>query len=150
MGRADQTERKNARELVFERDGYTCRYCGRKDGPLHADHVYPYTKGGETSIDNMVTACEKCNTSKGSKVGIWPKPIGYFDAQPSKPNLNIVLWWGITNLIISFFGMSRGGGSFTMVVFWVGVFQCAIGLYMVFSNIRFDEAFQVESQDETE
>jgi hypothetical protein len=79
MGRADQTERKMFREKVFERDGYTCRYCGGRDGPFHADHVYPYKKGGETSIANMVTACERCNTRKGSKVGIYPMPIGYFD-----------------------------------------------------------------------
>src|SRR5258708_36148666 len=63
---------------VIERDNYTCRYCGNTSPPFHADHVYPYSKGGETSINNMVTACQRCNVKKGSKVGIYPKPIGYF------------------------------------------------------------------------
>lgn len=67
------------REQVFERDNYTCRYCGSKEGPFHADHVYPYSKGGETSIDNLVTACQKCNAKKQAKIGLWPKPIGYFE-----------------------------------------------------------------------
>jgi len=67
------------RKRVFERDNYTCRYCGDKDGPFHADHVYPFSKGGETSIDNLVTACEFCNHSKHNRIGRWPKPIGYFE-----------------------------------------------------------------------
>jgi hypothetical protein len=67
------------RQRVFERDNYTCRYCGSKEGPFHADHVYPYSRGGETSINNMVTACARCNTKKSSKVGRWPMPLGYWD-----------------------------------------------------------------------
>ncbi len=63
------------RQQVFRRDHYTCRYCGSKDGPLHADHVYPASKGGETTLSNLVTACQHCNVKKGSRVGIWPKPI---------------------------------------------------------------------------
>lgn len=63
------------RRAVFKRDGYRCRYCGSTTGPFHADHVYPESKGGETTIDNLVTACARCNISKGSKVGYWPTPI---------------------------------------------------------------------------
>ena len=62
------------RQTVFKRDNYTCRYCGAS-GPevqLHADHVYPESKGGETTIDNLVTACKKCNIKKQAKVGVWP------------------------------------------------------------------------------
>jgi hypothetical protein len=68
----------NVRQAVFERDSYTCRYCGDKHGPFQADHVYPESRGGETTISNLVTACQKCNNKKHSKVGMWPKPIGYF------------------------------------------------------------------------
>lgn len=75
--------RSDIREEVFERDGYTCRYCGNKEGPFHADHVYPSSKGGETSIENLVTACVHCNTKKQAKVGLWPKPIGYWE-EPKK------------------------------------------------------------------
>lgn len=64
---------------VLLRDRYTCRYCGTKKGPFHIDHVYPHSKGGETSVRNSVTACKRCNLSKHDRVGIWPKPIGYFD-----------------------------------------------------------------------
>jgi HNH endonuclease len=63
------------RKQVFERDRYTCRYCGYTGGPLHADHVYPESKGGETTLENLSTACPDCNMSKSDKVGIWPLPI---------------------------------------------------------------------------
>lgn len=67
------------RKKVLERDGYRCRYCGSFDGPFEMDHVYPESKGGETSVKNIVTACHKCNNKKSYNVGLWPKPIGYFD-----------------------------------------------------------------------
>lgn len=67
------------RLFILERDNHTCRYCGSRTPPFHLDHVYPVIKGGETSLDNIVTACISCNAKKHSRIGIWPKPIGYFD-----------------------------------------------------------------------
>lgn len=53
---------------VLERDGYTCQYCGAKapDVALHVDHIVPVAEGGTDDIGNLVTACEYCNTGKGS------------------------------------------------------------------------------------
>lgn len=69
------------REKVFARDKHTCRYCGDKNGPFQADHVYPESKGGETTLNNLVTACEKCNNKKRAKIGVWPKQVDYFDTK---------------------------------------------------------------------
>lgn len=63
------------RVQVFKRDNYTCQYCGRTDAPLHADHVYPESKGGETSLANLITSCGHCNHKKHNKVGMWPRKI---------------------------------------------------------------------------
>lgn len=55
---------------VFRRDGFRCRYCGRSvdDGAvLHADHVIPESKGGPTTLENLVTACRECNIGKSDK-----------------------------------------------------------------------------------
>ena len=50
---------------VFKRDDNTCVYCGEKDiKKLTIDHVYPKSKGGKDSWDNVVTACNKCNNVK--------------------------------------------------------------------------------------
>jgi hypothetical protein len=43
------------------------------------DHVYPYHKGGETTVNNLVTACAHCNTSKQGRVGIWPASLDILD-----------------------------------------------------------------------
>lgn len=50
---------------VFERDGYRCRYCGRK-APLTVDHVILWENGGATVPDNLISACRRCNKTRGS------------------------------------------------------------------------------------
>lgn len=55
------------RASVFERDNYTCTYCGVHGVPLECDHVVPVRLGGETCKGNLTTACKTCNRSKGSK-----------------------------------------------------------------------------------
>lgn len=56
------------REQVFERDKYTCQYCGCQEGPFECDHVVPVSKGGGDDPDNLKTACKPCNRSKGAKM----------------------------------------------------------------------------------
>lgn len=55
------------RAQVFERDGYRCVYCGDASEPLHCDHVLPFSKGGQSTLSNLVTACAPCNISKGAR-----------------------------------------------------------------------------------
>lgn len=61
---------------VFRRDGFRCRYCGKSvdDGAiLHADHVIAESKGGPTTLENLVTACQECNIGKSDKdIGATP------------------------------------------------------------------------------
>lgn len=52
---------------VFQRDGFTCQYCGAVGVRLECDHVIPWTAGGPTSEQNLKTACVPCNRSKGAK-----------------------------------------------------------------------------------
>jgi predicted Zn-ribbon and HTH transcriptional regulator len=52
---------------VFQRDGFRCRYCGRgatQGAILHLDHVVPFSAGGETTEENLLTACDTCNLGK--------------------------------------------------------------------------------------
>ena len=55
------------RSLVFERDDFTCQYCGGT-GRLECDHVVPVARGGGHDLKNLATACKPCNQSKGSKL----------------------------------------------------------------------------------
>ena len=57
---------------VFERDNHRCVYCGRDlladfESFLMAeeDHLVPQYKGGDSSVENIVTACSTCNQLKG-------------------------------------------------------------------------------------
>ena len=43
-----------------------CAYCDT-DAKLTADHVVPLSKGGSDHIENILPACQPCNSSKGTK-----------------------------------------------------------------------------------
>lgn len=57
---------KRLREDIRRRDGGRCRYCGTLGSCL--DHVFPHSKGGADTMENLVLACERCNTLVGARV----------------------------------------------------------------------------------
>jgi 5-methylcytosine-specific restriction endonuclease McrA len=65
-----QVKRKPKREIkvsrigIYNRDNFTCQYCGIKNKDLTLDHVYPRHLGGSHTWDNLVTCCKKCNHFK--------------------------------------------------------------------------------------
>ena len=73
LGRYDRIPRKEirfTRDNVFQRDSYTCQYCGKRFDPrqLNIDHVIPRDKGGPTTWENVVTSCVPCNSRKANKL----------------------------------------------------------------------------------
>lgn len=66
------------RIAILLRDGNTCVYCGAVKGSrarvngkmtrvkMTVDHVTPKSWGGRDSPENMVCACERCNTIKAT------------------------------------------------------------------------------------
>lgn len=78
---AERTRAWRIRTAVFERDNFTCRYCGVTDHPrgwLVAEHVEP---DGSSDLENLVTACRSCNKRKGRRTPeqagmiLLPQPI---------------------------------------------------------------------------
>jgi 5-methylcytosine-specific restriction endonuclease McrA len=63
-------ELKFNRQSIFERDDFTCQYCGRTFSTkgLNLDHVIPRHRGGQTSWENIVTSCLPCNTRKANRL----------------------------------------------------------------------------------
>ena len=63
----ERDEYRKFRDLVLNRDGHSCVYCGAKNVPLQLDHVTPRSRGGADTPENLVSCCKPCNTSKGAK-----------------------------------------------------------------------------------
>lgn len=57
------------RKELFERDKWTCAYCGEKVTSENAtlDHLIPQYKGGKNTKENLKTACLLCNSIKSGK-----------------------------------------------------------------------------------
>ncbi len=54
---------------VMQRDNFKCCACGASPAKdpsveLHIDHIIPWSKGGETVMENLQTLCSKCNLGK--------------------------------------------------------------------------------------
>jgi len=81
--RLPKKEVKFTRQNIFERDEYTCQYCGKNFEPrdLNLDHVVPRDKGGRNSWENIVTSCIRCNTKKANKL---PHQAGMFPLKEPK------------------------------------------------------------------
>jgi 5-methylcytosine-specific restriction endonuclease McrA len=53
------------RDVVLQRDGRTCAYCGGHADSV--DHILPRSRGGGDSWINLVAACRLCNGLKGDR-----------------------------------------------------------------------------------
>ena len=64
---------QNTRIAVFERDHYTCRFCGRSaftdKAKLYAHHALYWMGRHANRVDEMVTCCERCHTSDNHRPG---------------------------------------------------------------------------------
>ena len=60
-------QKRLVRLEVFNRDKYTCQYCGKETRDLTLDHVIPRHRRGEHSWENVVSACPACNRRKAGR-----------------------------------------------------------------------------------
>lgn len=60
------------RYTIFERDNFTCQYCGRNvkedKVKLVIDHKVPKKRGGTDKFDNLITCCFDCNAGKRDRL----------------------------------------------------------------------------------
>ncbi len=59
------------RWTILKRDNFCCKKCGRSPAKdpsivLHIDHVLPWSRGGETEVENLETLCDRCNLGKSN------------------------------------------------------------------------------------
>ena len=54
----------NTKEMVLNRDNYTCQYCGgkHKDSRLNVHHIQFRSNGGSDNQENLITLCHTCHS----------------------------------------------------------------------------------------
>ena len=60
-------QRKLPRLEIYQRDNFTCQYCGKQTSQLTLDHVIPRYRGGGHLWENVVSACGNCNRRKAGR-----------------------------------------------------------------------------------
>jgi len=98
------------RHMIFDRDKHTCQYCGIQANPEHykydtyrgvdyiryeggvvlnVDHKTPWSKGGRTTLNNLITVCLACNQKKHSKNALdWQESVNMSKHVKSQPVVN--------------------------------------------------------------
>ncbi len=67
MIKRPRPKRKLTRFEIFNRDQYTCQYCGKETNKLTLDHIIPRYRGGQHTWENVVSACVSCNRRKAGR-----------------------------------------------------------------------------------
>lgn len=57
------------RQYIYDRDGHRCVKCGTTE-ELTLDHIKPWSRGGENTVENLQTMCRRCNCSKGNRIEV--------------------------------------------------------------------------------
>jgi hypothetical protein len=65
-----QRARRRVLPIVLARDGYICQICGEPVllEELSLDHVYPKSRGGAHTKENLRVVHRRCNSRKGARV----------------------------------------------------------------------------------
>ena len=88
-----------SKKNVLRRDQFTCQYCGSSDGEMTLDHIYPRSKGGESTWKNVVCSCRVCNARKGNCL---PEEIGMvLISKPTHPIFPLIGSFGKSSVIFS-------------------------------------------------
>lgn len=69
-------KRKYRQRQVYKKCGGKCVYCGkslkiktnRLEEKMTIDHWIPKSRGGDGNIENLVCACNRCNSKKGDQM----------------------------------------------------------------------------------
>lgn len=75
-----------SKKNIIIRDDLICQYCGAHKNKLTIDHVIPVSKGGKSSFENCVAACQDCNNKKGNKLPSEARM--YLKKQPTSPTIS--------------------------------------------------------------
>ncbi|MGY2085117.1 HNH endonuclease [Blastococcus sp. SYSU DS0539] len=68
-----QPDRAARLQLILDRDGATCVWCGRAFSAQvrpTTEHVVPRVKGGPSWLENEVAACGRCNGERGHRTPV--------------------------------------------------------------------------------
>lgn len=56
---------RGLRQLIYERDGHRCRFCGHPRH-LQLDHIIPWSADGPDISSNFRTLCQQCNEQRSN------------------------------------------------------------------------------------
>lgn len=57
-----------SKKHVLLRDDYRCGYCDEQGGSeMTVDHIYPRSRGGKSTWENLIACCSRCNFRKRNR-----------------------------------------------------------------------------------
>ena len=79
VGKGGDAVDKAARRAILHRDKSACGYCGGHATTI--DHIFPKSRGGLDTWDNLIAACLECNQRKRNRT---PEEAGMKTLWPTR------------------------------------------------------------------
>jgi hypothetical protein len=83
------TQWARKRQRIYDRDGNACVFCGTTER-LTLDHIIPRSRGGTDRLDNLQTACKRCNGLKSAYIegeDGWPAQLRRRSSPPASKEI---------------------------------------------------------------
>jgi 5-methylcytosine-specific restriction endonuclease McrA len=66
----DAKSKRSKRQKLIAEYGYYCFWCGKSltEDAITIEHLYPKSRGGSNSLENLRLACKPCNQSRGNSL----------------------------------------------------------------------------------
>jgi hypothetical protein len=99
---------KSLRQIIRKRANFRCEYCGVSEtesgGELTLDHFQPISVNGDSSEENLIYCCFRCNLYKGDYWTTEPSQTPIFN--PKKDKFDDHFWLAETGKL---FGLTETG-----------------------------------------
>ncbi len=66
----NSNSKRNKKQKLIAEYGHYCWWCGKflTEDVMTIDHLYPKSRGGSNSLENLRLTCKQCNNSRGNSV----------------------------------------------------------------------------------
>lgn len=82
----------SVRRIVYKRDEYRCRWCGRSNAGIDLHHINYRSSGGKHTPENLISLCREHHSMAHSNKGYYPELLTELVTNLATTGLQLLRW----------------------------------------------------------